>query len=99
MYGCEIVWSWPIGNGVSLYAPARHASGTNSWRGTLRMAASTRGLVMSRATICSLTILVRAAFQSVPAGGWATAPSQAATMMSTAMAVSLDVLKGPQAFE
>ena len=37
MYGCEMVWPRTSGSGVSSYAPARHASGTNSWRGTLRM--------------------------------------------------------------
>ena len=41
MYGCEIVCPSPMGSGVSAYASAPASPGTNRWRGTERMAAST----------------------------------------------------------
>ena len=43
MKGCEMVWSCPIGSGsIRVACIARMRSGTNSSRGTLRIAASTR---------------------------------------------------------
>src|SRR5262249_50557216 len=59
MYGCEIVWSEPIGSAASSYACARTASGTKSSRGTRDIAASTRSSSMPRARSCSPTIELR----------------------------------------
>src|SRR5262245_23932973 len=86
MYGCEIVCSRPIGSGLSSYDRDRMPSGTNRWRGTLRIASRTRALVMSRACSWSLTICRRSAFQSrgsrwrpAALGAHATQTSTAAT--------------------
>src|SRR5512145_3332043 len=46
MYGCEMVWPWPIGSAVSSYARLASASSTNRCRGTLRIRSSTSGLTM-----------------------------------------------------
>src|SRR5512143_4156108 len=61
MYGCEMVCPRPIGNAWSPYAIARSASGTKRWRGTVVMAANTRGSTMSRPRSCCSTISRRAA--------------------------------------
>src|SRR5262245_14850533 len=56
-----MVCPWPIGSGQSAYASARACGGTNSCRGTVRMACSTAGSVMPRPAICSSTMRTRAA--------------------------------------
>src|SRR6266542_4130928 len=56
MYGCEIVWSAPIGNAASSYARTRHSGGTNRSRGTVAIASSTRPSSMPRARSCHSTI-------------------------------------------
>src|SRR5712691_2075499 len=54
----------PMGSGRSACASERSSTGTNSSRGTLRIAASTRGSEMPRASICSATIRARSAAKS-----------------------------------
>jgi hypothetical protein len=66
MYGCEIVWSLPIGRGAVAVADATMSSGTNSWRGTDRMADSTRGSFTPRETICSATMRRRSSARRRP---------------------------------
>ena len=93
MYGWEIVCSKPIGSGKSPYARARYGSGTNRCRGTLRIASSTRGLLMSRARSWSSIIRWRSASQS---GGGDCTPAagrpHAAQASSTARTVTRSVV-------
>ena len=56
MYGCEIVCPSPIGSGRSSYANRASAAGTKRSRGTARMASSTSGSVMPRASIWVATM-------------------------------------------
>ena len=62
MYGCEIVCPSPIGSGRSSYANRASATGTNRSRGTARMASSTSGSVMPRASIWVATMRSRSSF-------------------------------------
>src|SRR5947209_18616597 len=55
MYGCEIVWPWARASAASSYACERSSSGTNSSRGTRRIASSTRSSVTPRRTSCRTT--------------------------------------------
>src|SRR5437867_2969732 len=54
-----MVCSSPIGSGWSPYARPRGASSTKRWRGTLRIAPSTRTSVIPRRSSCSSTICAR----------------------------------------
>jgi hypothetical protein len=76
-YGCEIVCSCPIDTGVSSYAKRRAgASGMNRWRGTIRIAASTRSSFTPRAAICSSTMRARGTAVGSGAGSTARDPEQ-----------------------
>src|SRR5438105_5403662 len=59
MYGCEIVWSAPIGSAASSYARSRNSSGTNSSRGTRAIASSTRSSSIPRARSWCSTMAFR----------------------------------------
>src|SRR5688500_13371903 len=54
-----------MGSGRSEYARSRYSAGTNSWRGTDRMAASTAGSCTPRASICQRTMCSRSVAQSI----------------------------------
>src|SRR5436309_913248 len=64
MYGCEIVWPWPMGRAASSYARRRSRSGTKSSRGTHSIARSTSSSTMSRARSWRSTISRRASASS-----------------------------------
>jgi hypothetical protein len=64
MNGCEIVCPPPIGSASSAYAEACAPTGTNSWRGTVAIASSTRAEMIPRERICRATISLRAATKS-----------------------------------
>ncbi len=58
-----------IGSAVSSYANSCTADGTKTWRGTRRLAASTRGSQIPRARSCRSTMAWRRAIEhSSPAG-------------------------------
>src|SRR5213592_2546536 len=67
MYGCEIVWSAPIGRAASSYARSRSFSGTKSSRGTRSIAASTRSSTTSLPRSWASTIRLLAS--AVGSGG------------------------------
>ena len=64
MYGWEMVCEKPIGSGPSASARSRLLAGTKRSRGTDRMAATTAGSLIPRASICSRTMRSRLRIQS-----------------------------------
>ncbi len=85
MYGWLMVWPQPISSGWSSYALRCSSGGTNAWRGTARMAASTRGSWMPRPSICSRTMCSRRAASSEASGAavGAHGPAPTSAMMTT----------------